>query len=370
MSKLFDLQKQGKVAALFDFRKNTILDLSGNGSVATPTSLSWKNGEKGRCINFSNASASLSCSHVSAQALTSGVYVLFCEPITTQFSNQFFVEKVAGTGIRVLFYSSNGTNVSIYDGTIGSSLTASIIGKRFLAARWGSSTKADFFIDGAYAGTGTNANGTITAPTGALTVATTGSKLKVLFFALLTEATNEDISELYDELMAERGAMDVPKRGFIWNNPLINNEFTQDAHWTKGTGWTIANSKATSSGAQTADSDLEQADALTIGATYSLEYKVSGRSAGTVKLLAGSTPGTARSTDGVYTETLKCESNFFVALGQTTRGWRGMTTLGSDVYACVYGGDIYKQTGGVGDFVALGQTTRGWRGMTPIGRDV
>jgi uncharacterized Zn-binding protein involved in type VI secretion len=34
-----------------------------------------------------------------------------------------------------------------------------------------------------------------------------------------------------------------------------------------------------------------------------------------------------------------------------------------DVYACVYGGDIYKQAGGTGDFVALGQTSRNWRGM-------
>ena len=60
----------------------------------------------------------------------------------------------------------------------------------------------------------------------------------------------------------------------------------------------------------------------------------------------------------------------FVALGQTTRNWSGMTTLGSDVYACVFNGDIYKQTDGTGDFVALGQTTRNWRGMTTLGSDV
>jgi len=60
----------------------------------------------------------------------------------------------------------------------------------------------------------------------------------------------------------------------------------------------------------------------------------------------------------------------FIALGQTLRAWRGMTTLGNDVYACVNGGDIYKQTGGTGDFVALGQTSRNWRGMTTLGNDV
>ncbi len=60
----------------------------------------------------------------------------------------------------------------------------------------------------------------------------------------------------------------------------------------------------------------------------------------------------------------------FFALGQTSRSWRGMTTRGDDVYACVYNGDIYKQTGGVGDFIELGQTSRPWRGMTTLGGDV
>ena len=34
-----------------------------------------------------------------------------------------------------------------------------------------------------------------------------------------------------------------------------------------------------------------------------------------------------------------------------------------DVYACVFGGYIYKQTGGAGAFVALEQTSRNWFGM-------
>src|SRR5574344_1473135 len=42
--------------------------------------------------------------------------------------------------------------------------------------------------------------------------------------------------------------------------------------------------------------------------------------------------------------------NTLTGLSQTSRSWSGMTTLGNDVYACVYNGDIYKQTGGIGDF--------------------
>ena len=58
------------------------------------------------------------------------------------------------------------------------------------------------------------------------------------------------------------------------------------------------------------------------------------------------------------------------ALGQTPRNWYGITTLGTDVYACVSNGDIYKQTNGTGNFLPLGQASRGWRGMTTLGTDV
>lgn len=35
-----------------------------------------------------------------------------------------------------------------------------------------------------------------------------------------------------------------------------------------------------------------------------------------------------------------------------------------NVYACTYGGDIYKQTAGVGAFNALSQINRIWSGIT------
>ena len=54
----------------------------------------------------------------------------------------------------------------------------------------------------------------------------------------------------------------------------------------------------------------------------------------------------------------------FVALGQTSRDWNGIAAApNGNVYATVYGGDIYMQTNGTGNFVALGQTTRDWFGM-------
>ncbi len=59
----------------------------------------------------------------------------------------------------------------------------------------------------------------------------------------------------------------------------------------------------------------------------------------------------------------------FVALSQTSRHWYDMCAApNGDIYCAVQksgavDGDIYKQTGGVGDFVALSQTSRYWQGM-------
>lgn len=57
----------------------------------------------------------------------------------------------------------------------------------------------------------------------------------------------------------------------------------------------------------------------------------------------------------------------FVALSQTSRNWQGMATApNGNIYACVYGGDIYMQTNGTGDFIALGQTSRNWHRMAAL----
>ena len=71
----------------------------------------------------------------------------------------------------------------------------------------------------------------------------------------------------------------------------------------KRTGWSIANSKASSDGSQVADSDLTQ-DIGTVGKAYTIEYRVSNYSAGNITALAGSAEGTDRTANGVYTEYL------------------------------------------------------------------
>jgi hypothetical protein len=54
----------------------------------------------------------------------------------------------------------------------------------------------------------------------------------------------------------------------------------------------------------------------------------------------------------------------FTPLEGTSRLWSGMTSSGLNVYATVYGGDIYKQTALGGAFNALFQTARNWNDIT------
>jgi hypothetical protein len=64
------------------------------------------------------------------------------------------------------------------------------------------------------------------------------------------------------------------------------------------------------------------------------------------------------------------ESRRIVRLNQTFRSWYGITSWYDNIYASVVSGDIYKQTGGAGSFVALGQTARSYRHMTTFNNHV
>ena len=71
-----------------------------------------------------------------------------------------------------------------------------------------------------------------------------------------------------------------------------------------------------------------------------------------LNLVAGSTTGGSPTAD-------------FLPLGQTSRGWQGMTaTSNGNVYAASQNQDIYMQTNGTGNFVALSQGSKDWQGMT------
>lgn len=92
--------------------------------------------------------------------------------------------------------------------------------------------------------------------------------------------------------------------GILTASLLTNGNFDTDTDWTKGTGWTIANGSASCDGTQIADSNLAQVVAITDTVSYDVQMVVGAYSAGTITPVIGGTLGTARSADGVFTETI------------------------------------------------------------------
>lgn len=95
--------------------------------------------------------------------------------------------------------------------------------------------------------------------------------------------------------------------GGLSNERAINGSFATDSDWTKGSGWTIAAGVADA--AAGAGSDLSQATRLVIGNTYKFTFTVANRTAGSITPKAGTAAGTARSTNGTFTENIVCAGN-------------------------------------------------------------
>jgi len=86
-----------------------------------------------------------------------------------------------------------------------------------------------------------------------------------------------------------------------------NPNFYADTDYTKGTGWTIADGKATSDASQVADSKLTvNTVTLTVDDSHDTIMIVTGRTVGTVWVELGTATGTARSTNDTFAETITC----------------------------------------------------------------
>lgn len=105
-------------------------------------------------------------------------------------------------------------------------------------------------------------------------------------------------------------------------NILQNQSFTfSPAVEVRDTGWSLSGGKAIhvpcNSGTINSINNL----GLEIGKTYTVTYEISGYSSGTVQLFMGTTAGTVRTANGVYTESLLCagsaEISFFSDGGLT-----------------------------------------------------
>ena len=228
MSKTLDLLKsQGKVAAWYDFKSGSMLDKSGNGNtLVASNSPTWKNTKRGRGVSTSATTSLLHAPDAASLRLTEGVFMVFGD-LTQQYTQQVFAELTAGAGTWVLFYSTNGGSMAVWDGTNASVITKTFAPAKMIATRFKSGRVADFFVDGVLVGTAAVANSFPTAPTGGLSVAsisTTSGPFKnpTTDFVLLNSAdvTNQQISQIYNELMAERGTGDPKTTNFHASAPV------------------------------------------------------------------------------------------------------------------------------------------------------
>jgi hypothetical protein len=82
-----------------------------------------------------------------------------------------------------------------------------------------------------------------------------------------------------------------------------NGTFDTDSGWTKGTGWTIDGSNSNTadcSGAQSANSDLEQSISTSNGKIYRVRFTLSNVTAGTITPLVASGTGSSENENGTY----------------------------------------------------------------------
>ena len=79
-----------------------------------------------------------------------------------------------------------------------------------------------------------------------------------------------------------------------------NGTFATDASWTKGTGWTISGGTSICSGAQSSNSDLEQAISTANTKVYRVRFTLSDVTAGTITPRVADGAGTAENASGTF----------------------------------------------------------------------
>ena len=79
----------------------------------------------------------------------------------------------------------------------------------------------------------------------------------------------------------------IPAPKEIGGSVIFNGSFTSDTKWTKGTGWSIANDKATCDGTQSAETSLSQTGTGVSGNKYLLRIVCINKAGGAYKVVYG-----------------------------------------------------------------------------------
>ena len=314
----------GNIIGHWDFRKGTADDQSSNsndGSFTVPPS--WQNGPRGKTLLFDGVNDYVDVGSHSSLNITTGDFSITAwarcrasapgESASRIFSNrdsigyELMITK-GGAGGNLLFVIDEGDVTAAV-----SSGGANLIDNQwhFVAATADRDGNVTYFVDGVEDGTPVDISaitGTLSNSANAL-IGQFADNADTFFNGSIQEVTiydtlltQQQVSQLYNESLQEAHLDKIPT-STIMPNLMAVPEFDQDTIWTKGAGWTIAGGQASSDGSQAGVSDLSQAIGA-VGNIYTIEYKVSGYSAGNVTGLAGNATGTARNANGVYFDTI------------------------------------------------------------------
>jgi hypothetical protein len=126
---------------------------------------------------------------------------------------------------------SNGANgIQLYDGVANPTVTASIVGKRMLAVRFKHGSQIKVSTDGTLVATSANNSVIANSPTGDFVIggydyyaAGCDAPVQRVIFINSYDVTDQEISQLYDEMMTFRGAGNPKVRNFQHQAPPIDS---------------------------------------------------------------------------------------------------------------------------------------------------
>lgn len=319
-------QYNSNLKANYYFNRGDLVDNSGtiSGSLTPSGTPTWSRSPRGHAVKFRKTTDYFTAGSDSQAALRSvnatGIFTIFSVVRFNSSGNQMWLGNSNTFGLAgfYLLRSNSSGNVTIRryanDGLNQLASTLAVVPPT--DTRWhyiaviGDGSTIDFFIDGFYEQPGgaqsqfedIDAEQALTFNRAqSATSASQTDQSRFIFFD--TNLSRNEIYQLYAELKAEQAEIQGIQRSFESPELLAYSSFQKDAIYTKGTGWTISKGKASCDGSQVSNSDLTQ-DVATVGNAYTIQFSLSNYSAGNVAALAGTTAGTNRTANGVYTEYL------------------------------------------------------------------
>jgi hypothetical protein len=99
-------------------------------------------------------------------------------------------------------------------------------------------------------------------------------------------------------------------------NEVTNGTFDTNTDWTLGTKWSISGGLLNSVGSASGSS-ASQSTSIVIGKTYKVQYTISQYALGGVRIKLGTTAGTTRTQDGIYTDYITCAGSSTIYIEAT-----------------------------------------------------